>query len=228
MRYILIPVKSLPRAKQRLAGLLTRKERAGLARVMMEHLFAEVAKARGYDGVAVVTLCRSTMGIARQLGFEVIPEDRQVSESASIDYGSSVLRRRGVRAVLRLPIDLPLISADDIEMLMARLSAFRRDRGAIIVPSRDETGTNALGRTPPDLFPSHFGPQSLAWHLAEARDKKIPCDLVYLPRVACDLDDPEDLAFLLHSGRGGGTLDYLKQLRLEERLRRFARVPRTE
>lgn len=215
MRYVLIPIKELTRAKQRLADLMTQKERSALAWLMLEHLFHEVARARGYDRVAVVTLDEAAAQLARRFHFELIKETQQTSESASVDYGSRIVGARGAGSVLRLPIDLPLIAAEDIENILGRIN----DQPAIvIVPSRDETGTNAIVRTPPELFPSHFGPNSLAKHLDEARRCGVPCELIHLPRIALDLDGPADLAYLLECGHRSSVNEFLQSLRIDERL----------
>lgn len=219
MKYILIPVKDLTCAKQRLAGLMTREQRSSLAWLMVEHLFHEVSQARGWDRVAVVTLDESVAQLARWLGFELIRETQQTSESASVDHGSHILSERGASSVLRLPIDLPLIAAEDIETILARIS---KQPGGVIVPSRDGTGTNAIVRTPPELFRSHFGPNSLAKHLQEARRCGVRCELIHLPRVALDLDDPADLEHVLQSDCSTPVIEFLKGLAVDERLARTA------
>ncbi|MFN7945345.1 MAG: 2-phospho-L-lactate guanylyltransferase [Blastocatellia bacterium] len=214
MKYLLIPVKDLARAKQRLQKLMTQPERTELARLMMERTFAEARAVRGIDGVAIVTVYEPAIRLARQAGFEVIAETEQISESVSVDYGSRVLAGRGVRSVLRLPIDLPLVRAADIEAILARL---RDEPSTVMAPSRDGTGTNAIARTPPDLFPSHFGPHSLSKHQAEAKHCNARCELLDLPRIALDIDDPADIAALLESTDSGLIHDYLNSLRLHER-----------
>ena len=214
MKYLLIPIKDLARAKQRLQRLMTQPERTELARLMMERTLAEARAVRGLDGVAIVTVYEPAMRLARQAGFEVITETEQISESVSVDYGSRVLAGRGVQSVLRLPIDLPLVTAADLETMLARL---RDEPSTVLVPSRDGTGTNAIARTPPDLFPSHFGPHSLSKHQAEAQRCHARCELLELPRIALDLDDPTDLAALLEIADGGLIHDYLNSLRLHKR-----------
>ena len=47
MRYILIPVKDLARAKQRLAGVMTQEARTQLAWTMLEKTFADRSLAHG-------------------------------------------------------------------------------------------------------------------------------------------------------------------------------------
>lgn len=194
MRYILIPVKDLTRAKQRLSGLMSQEERTLLAQTMMETSFAAAAAAKRADGVAIVTLYPPAIELGRRYGFSIIAESRQISESDSVDYGSSGLERSGVEAVLRLPIDLPLITGADIDEILDRDAG---ERSVVLVPSRDGTGTNAILRRPPCLFPSHFGPGSLARHIAEAETAGVEWKLLELPRIGLDIDDETDIAQLL-------------------------------
>jgi 2-phospho-L-lactate guanylyltransferase len=64
------------------------------------------------------------------------------------------------------------------------------------VPSRDGTGTNALLRSPPTLFPSHFGPNSFALHSDEAERSRARVRIIRNPRIALDIDEPDDLVAL--------------------------------
>src|SRR5262245_51177534 len=118
MRYILIPVKDLSRAKQRLAAVMTQEERTRLAWTMLENTFAAAARTRNVDRIAVVTIYPPAIALAEQFGMEVILEHEQISESVSVDFGSREIKQRGAQAVLRLPIDLPLLTVEDIEMLL--------------------------------------------------------------------------------------------------------------
>jgi 2-phospho-L-lactate guanylyltransferase len=214
MRYILIPVKDLSCAKQRLAELLTQEERTRLAWAMLETTFAEAARVRNVDRLAVVTIYPPAISLADKYGMEVIIETRQISESASVDFGSHELKKRGANAVLRLPIDLPLIKTEDIEMILGYGKARHH---VVIVPSRDGTGTNAILRSPPDLFPSHFGPGSFGKHLQEVEKTKAECEILRLPRIALDIDDPEDLIVFMSQGRGTLLWEVLMEMRIAER-----------
>jgi 2-phospho-L-lactate guanylyltransferase len=217
MRYILIPVKDLTRAKQRLAPLLTQAERTELAWAMLENTFAAAAQTRTADRIAVVTLYAPAIELAEKFGMEIIREHEQVSESVSVDFGSREAARRGAESVLRLPIDLPLITAADIETVLNCDSAVSL---TVLVPSRDGTGTNAILRRPPALFPSHFGPGSLAKHVAAADAAGVPCELVHLPRIALDIDEPADLAVLLNEGKASPLHQWLIERQVDQRLAR--------
>lgn len=190
MRYILIPVKDLSRAKQRLAKIMTQEERTRMAWAMLENTYAAAARARNADRVAVVTLYPPAIELAEKYGFEIVRETEQRSESFSVDFGSKAVKSRGADAALRLPIDLPLIKTENIETVLDHDAS---DQSVVIVPSRDGTGTNAILRRPPDLFPSHFGPGSLAKHINEAEKLNAHCTTIQLPEIALDIDEPQDI-----------------------------------
>lgn len=204
MNAVLIPVKEFSQAKQRLAADLPAAERASLARAMFEDAFAVVAATCGIDAVFVVSSEPVALERAHSLGWTTIPESRQLSESDSVDFASRWCADRGVRALLRLPIDIPLAEPRDIENLFEELEPAP---AAVLVPSRDGTGTNALLRTPPSLFPSHFGLGSFARHLAEAAKCGARAKVVRNPRLELDVDDIEDLRVLSHCSRPGTATD---------------------
>jgi 2-phospho-L-lactate guanylyltransferase len=217
MRYILIPVKDLTRAKQRLATLMTQDERTRLAWVMLETTLAAAAGARNADRVALVTLYPPAIELAKKYGMELIVEREQISESVSVDFGSKEAMARGATAVLRLPIDLPLVTASDVETI---LEHDVEAPSVVIVPSRDGAGTNAILRRPPDLFPSHFGPGSLTRHLAEIAAAGANCRVIELEGVALDIDDPNDVSELIRRGQGTAVCEMLTAMNIHQRLRR--------
>src|SRR5208282_5943785 len=128
----------------------------------------------------------------------------------SVDAASRICSARGVTALLRLPIDIPLVRSEDIEAVLAACPALP---GAVLVPSRTADGTNALLRTPPDLFPSHFGPESLRKHLDEARACGARIELLRNPQIELDVDDEDDLrALAAHKDLGGHTAAVVREL----------------
>jgi len=217
MRYILIPIKDLSQAKLRLAGLMTQEERTLLAWAMLEHTFAEVTKVQNVARIAVVTSYEPALEVAERYGMQMVVETEQISESESVDFGSRRLEQLGAGAVLRIPIDLPLITAEDIERVLARDVP---GPSTVIVPSRDGAGTNAILRRPGTLFQSHFGPDSLEKHLAEARLINAQCEIIHLDRISLDIDEPADIAELLKRKEPTIIRELLEGMGIEERLKR--------
>jgi 2-phospho-L-lactate guanylyltransferase len=212
---VLVPVKDLEQAKTRLAPLLSREERRGLALLMLEGVLAEVARVKGVRSRVVVTSYAPAIALAGRLGCEVLRETHQVSESASVDAASAQLEREGVTGVLRVPLDLPLFQASALSPVLAEAHAGRR---AVLVPSRDGTGTNALYRAPPTLFPSRFGPDSLRLHREAARRLTDQVAVLPVPALGLDIDDGADVAELLRRNQPCPALDYLRALDAGTRL----------
>jgi 2-phospho-L-lactate guanylyltransferase len=197
---LLLPIKDLRNAKQRLAGVLSANERRELAEAMLADTTREIQGASRVKRVFVVTNYEPALELAARNGWEAIREEAQLSESASVDFASRVCEERGVTRLLRLPLDIPLVHSADIDAI---LSSEVTPPGVLLVPSRDGTGTNAILRTPPALFSSHFGPDSLAKHRREAERAGANIEFHRNERVEMDVDDEADLRALLQHDLSG-------------------------
>src|SRR5260370_998067 len=160
------------------------------------------------DGIFVVTNYMPAAQQARLLGFDVLLEASQESESASVDWASRELESRRYDQVMRLPADIPLVTAGDIDGL---LEMGLRQPGVLMVPSREGTGTNSIMRTPATLFQSHFGPDSLRLHSDEADRLGVKPVIVGNERIGLDIDEPDDLAALLECGGWTETFGFLSE-----------------
>ncbi len=194
---ILIPVKSTARAKGRLAALLDQSARQRLSLAMLADVLAAVIPAIGslIDGVFVATSDPEAMRIAQTNGATVLPEQEQRSESHSVDAVSIPLAEQGMEAVLTIPADIPAVRTEDIAAVLS--AADESDRAVLLVPSRDEKGTNAIWRRPPQAIPSRFGFDSFRKHQGEAEARGLRWGMLRVPRLAVDIDEPEDLAAFL-------------------------------
>jgi 2-phospho-L-lactate guanylyltransferase len=200
MRALLVPVKDLRNAKQRLAGILTPEDRLALAQAMLADTLRAVRGVRHADKIFVVTNYEPAMQTAHEYGWEILREEQQVSESVSVDAASRQCEEWGITAVLRLPLDLPLVTSPDIDELLGVECVAP---AVVIVPSRDGTGTNAILRTPPTLFPSHFGNGSFAKHCDEAVRLGAQVLKRRNVRMEMDVDDEADLRALLRCDLSG-------------------------
>jgi len=210
---ILVPVKEHKNAKSRMSTMLDSDERALLAKTMFEDVAGTLASLS--SPVVIVTNSQEAAQQARKLGWRVLWETYQVSESASVDAASAQLRQEGITSVLRLPADLPLVTSADIEQIFADAMPAP---SAVLVPSGDRMGTNALLRTPPDLFSSRFGHNSFVLHMQEARRSKAQIRVTENPNIALDLDDTSDLRRFLERPSNTRTYQLLQKLAIRERL----------
>ena len=194
MRALLLPVKDLNNAKKRLMGVLTPEERFALAEAMLADTIRAVRGVELAEKIFVVTNYEPAMRVARENGWEILREEQQISESHSVNAASRICEDQGVTALLRLPFDVPLVRASDIDELLAVQC---EAPALVIVPSRDGLGTNAILRMPPALFPSHFGEGSYAKHVGEAERVGAQVILRRNARLEMDVDDEADLRALL-------------------------------
>jgi 2-phospho-L-lactate guanylyltransferase len=217
MRALLLPIKDLRNAKKRLLGVLTPEERFGLAEAMLKDMVRAVCGVRRADKIFVITNYEPAMRIAKENGWEILREEQQISESDSVDAASRTCEQRGVTGLLRVPLDVPLVQANDIDELLA----IECEKPALlIVPSRDGLGTNAILRLPPALFPSHFGDGSFAKHVGEAERVAARVILRRNARLEMDVDDESDLRALLeHDLRGTETGRWLRESGVEAKFR---------
>jgi 2-phospho-L-lactate guanylyltransferase len=194
---ILIPVKNLSSAKQRLAAVLDQSARTELAQAMLHDVVAAVAGWRGRTTVALVTSDSFAIDLGEKYAFEVIPDPANPGETGAIEMATRLCVERGIGSTLVIPADIPLIQAGEL----AQIFAHAPDQGSVLVPAADGRGTNAAFRRPADLFPLRFGNDSFKPHLAAAQATGKPCQVLSLPGIALDVDNPADLqALIAHSG----------------------------
>jgi len=186
---ILIPVKSLAQAKQRLASVLTQPARTELAQAMLHDVLETVAKCVDRPAVSIVTSDSFALELARQFSFETIADTTNRSETDAIEGATRVCESRGIDSTLVIPGDVPLIQSWELRKVLEAAPI----EGTVLVPAADGRGTNAAFRRPSGLFPLRFGNDSFKPHLAAAGATGKPCVVLSLAGIALDIDSPSDL-----------------------------------
>ena len=186
---ILVPVKNLAHAKQRLAPLLDASARTKLAQAMLFDVLETLAACSNRPEVGLVTSDPFAIDAAHHFKFEVIAADSNRSETDAIDMATKFCESRGIDHTLVIPGDIPLIQTNELEMIFQAAPS----QGSVLVPSADGRGTNAVWRSPAGLFSLLFGNDSFKPHLAAARATEKPCIVLSLPGIALDVDCPSDL-----------------------------------
>jgi len=186
---ILVPVKNLSNAKQRLAALLDQPTRTQLAQAMLLDVLEAIHAWPNRPAVALVTSDNFAAGCARKFGFEAIPDQANHSETDAIDMATRVCVERREHSTLVLPADIPLVQPAELDQILQAAPS----EGSVLVPSADGRGSNAVWRSPAALFPLRFGNNSFKPHLSAARATRKPCVVLSLPGIGLDIDNPADL-----------------------------------
>ncbi len=192
MIWAVIPVKDFQTAKQRLRAVLAPNERQALARAMLEDVLAALARVRELDRVVLVTREPHVVTLARRFGAFILWEPSNRGQTAAVERALAHARRQGVSAVLALPGDVPLIAPTDVEAILQ--AGERAD--VVLVSSRDGHGTNAMWLRLPPRLPLRFGGDSFRFHSHAAQERALRAVVLDLPRIALDVDAPEDLGEL--------------------------------
>ena len=196
---ILVPVKNLSRAKQRLADVLDESARSELARAMLRDVLETLGSWRQRadqhidSEIALVTSDPFALQLASEFRFEIIRDDTNPGETGAIEMATRVCVSRGVQNTLVIPADIPLIAEGELSEIFAKAP----DEGSLLVPAADGRGTNAAFRCPADLFALRFGNDSFKPHLAAAQSTGKDCLILSLPGIALDVDRPDDLQQLV-------------------------------
>ena len=211
---ILVPVKDLRGAKQRLAEVLPQEQRTQLAEAMLADVLAAVAGWREHPPVALVTSYPRAIELARQHRFEVIEDRENPGETGAIAMGTRVAVQRGATETFVIPGDMPLVTSQELSAVYA---AAPRE-GVVLVPSADGRGSNAVLRRPACLIPLRFGNDSFVPHHEAARATGKPVVVLELPGIGLDIDTPSDLAALLAAPARSRTQALLAEWDIADRL----------
>jgi 2-phospho-L-lactate guanylyltransferase len=213
--WALIPVKSLLDSKRRLAQLLTAEERAELIRGLLQRQLSLLNQVPGIEQVLVISSDPVVWKLARQYGALVEEEAQSVGLNLAVTRGTAVAAESGASAVLILPVDLPFMTAADVDLLLnsglemmdggqesagyaeshdANGSAGSHEPWPMMVICSDEEGegSNALFIHPAQPFTFQFGPGSLHKHIQEAEKQGMIVNIISTPGLSFDIDNESD------------------------------------
>ena len=193
--YAVVPVKDTGDAKRRLAGVLNGARRQQLALAMCEDVLATLTGVRELAGIVVVTVDPAAAVMAARYGARVSSAGARAGHTGAVAAAARELAREGM---LTVPADIPLVEGDDIrELIDVHRRTTRDARTFTIVPARDERGSNAIVCSPAGAVPLRFSADSFVPHLAAAKRCAIEPTVVHVPRIALDIDTPDDVAQFL-------------------------------
>ena len=209
VRVVLIAAKHLSFAKTRLAPVMPDAERRVLAEAMFRDVLAAATGSQRAERVAVVTSDPALLEHARRAGAICIDEEYPRGLNVAVSLASRALLDAGATQLCTVLSDTPLTTARDIDEVFAALAS---ERGVVLVPSRDFSGTNIIARSPCDVIPTMFGRMSLVRHLDACRRESVPCEILRQSGPSLDLDLLADLIEFVRTAEPNHTLNQLSRL----------------
>lgn len=205
--WAIIPVKPLRYGKSRLAHILSPDERAELTTTMLNNTLWVLKNVPAIYRTLVISRDPAALKLARQHDAFTYGEGDKQDLNLALARAAHIAAAREASGILILPADLPLLSTDDVEMMLAGVRrkastykvgngneafSYRPARTVAICPDRNEDGTNALYVSPAVGFEFSYGDGSFQRHLQEAQRLGISCRIVHAPGLKFDLDTEED------------------------------------
>jgi len=196
---LLVAVKSLDNAKQRLGNAYDQHHRTLLAEAMLRDVLAAVSEISERTAVFLVTGDARARALADEFGFGVIEDRSNESETAAIEMATAWCQNRGYDTTVVIPGDIPLITS----LELARVLDAAPEEGVVIVPAYDRRGSNCVLRRPANLIALRFGNDSFLPHCEAVRRTGKPLIILEMPGIGLDIDHPHELQMLY--ARGGDT-----------------------
>lgn len=199
--WAIIPVKPLRDSKSRLAHILSSDQRADLTGQLLGRTLDTLNEVMAITRTMVVSRDPAALKVARKHGASTFGETEKQDLNLALTRASHIAVARKANCVLILPSDLPLLTVEDIKMMVAAVGPavnngqngdFTGHRAMAICTDHMRNGTNALMVCPPIGFNYQYGPGSFDLHLAEAKRLGMARRIVHAPGIKFDLDTEED------------------------------------
>ena len=175
---------------------------------MLEEIVHTISISPQIEKIILVTKEEKAIEIGKKYDTEIIIDEKEGVNSA-VALADNYLLENKFDASIVFPQDIPYIKTQDIDFMM---NYKMHPNFAIIVPSRRFDGTNALVRMPVDLMETHYDEDSYKIHMNTAKEKTLNVAMVFVKRIMWDVDNSEDLEFLLEQPEKPHFAEKLKKI----------------
>ena len=203
----IIPVKTFSKAKTRLD--LSPHQKEDLCIVMLEEILHTISLSPQIEKSILVTKEEKAIEIGKKFNAVIIIDEKEESVNNAVALADKYLLENDFDASIVFPQDIPYIKTQDIDFM---LNYKAPPNFAIVVPSRRFDGTNALVRMPVDLMETHYDEDSYKIHMNTAKEHTLNVALIFVKRIMCDVDNTEDLEFLLEQNEKPQIAEKIKKI----------------
>jgi 2-phospho-L-lactate guanylyltransferase len=188
----IIPVKTFSLAKTRLNLSAQKKEE--LCKIMLEEILHVLSISPQIEKTIIVTKEKKAIELGEKYNAMIITDSKEENVNAAVALADRYLLENQFDASIVFPQDIPFIKTQDIDFM---LNYKTPPNFVIVVPSRRFDGTNALVRMPTNLMTTHYDEDSYKIHMNTAKEHTRNVALVFVKRIMWDIDNIEDLKFVL-------------------------------
>ena len=188
----IVPVKTFSRAKSRLHLPIEKTEL--ICRIMLDSVLHTLSLSNAIEKIILVSKDEQALSLGKKYNVVEIYDSAELGVNDAVKLGNDYLSENGFETSVVFPQDIPFMQTEDVDTL---LGMNQGPNSVLVVPSRKFDGTNALLRMPPKIMETHYDEDSYRIHLTTAEKKGLIPTLVLIRRIMLDLDDQDDLKFIL-------------------------------
>ena len=189
--FAIVPYRERPDLKSRLADQLSPAQRLQLARSMLGQVLDALLQARSVQAVLLVGDAAPPPDCARRWAVEHLETSESLNDS--VRCACDAAAARGATEVIIVLADLPTLTPQLIDQMIARGRALPGAARAALASCQHQDGTNLLWLTPAAVLEFAYGKGSRARHLQMLHEQGYA--VVELPSIR-DVDSREDMAAL--------------------------------
>ena len=176
---------------------------------MLEEILHVLFISPQIERTVIVTREKKALEIGRRFNTLSIIDNEEKNVNSAVALADKYLVENGFDASIVFPQDIPYIKTQDIDFILKYKIP---PNFAIVVPSRRFDGTNALVRMPVDLMKTHYDEDSYKIHMNVAKEVTRNVALVFAKRIMWDVDNLEDLKFLLEQNEKPAISEKIKHV----------------
>ena len=188
----IVPVKTFSKAKSRLN--LPTEQTEVICKIMLDSVLRTLSSSNAIEKIILVSKDEQALSLGKKFNAVEIYDSAELGVNDAVKLGNEYLSENGFETSIVFPQDIPFMQVEDVDTL---LGMNQGPNSVLVVPSRKFDGTNALLRMPPKIMETHYDEDSYRIHLTTAEKKGLTPVLVLIRRIMLDLDDQDDLKFIL-------------------------------
>ena len=190
--WAIIPINEFSRSFTRLSSVLDLEQRMELAKNLSSRLIQILLAVDEVEKIVLFTCEKNWPGELQHSKLVLRKDEDKKPLKQKIDSVADWAYGSGVKKMMYLSIDLPIVEKKDITQIIDS-----HKHGLTLVQAKKDGGTNALIADLPRKINFQFGADSFRKHLEAAKLEKLKTNIQSTEGLSFDLDDHDDWEFLI-------------------------------
>jgi 2-phospho-L-lactate guanylyltransferase len=163
--------------------------------MLLERTICTLKKVSSIQEILLVSTDSRIREVARKYGVTFLEEFEEAGVNSAVSLADEFCISARADASLVLPIDLPLIFPEDIDIMCKTVPD--NDNCVILCPSYKFDGSNVLLRKPCNIIRTSYDENSYPKHVLAGIKNNVKTRVLYLDRLMIDIDTINDIEKML-------------------------------